>query len=97
MAILAGLACLNLPLIPRNTYIGSAVAMVVSEGALLFLLYAQVVPKVVPIPVLLHFWKPALACIPMIVFLDRCGIWSLLGRIPAGGVIYFLSLSAYSD
>jgi O-antigen/teichoic acid export membrane protein len=84
-------AVLNLLLIRRYSYLGSSVAMVAAEGVLLILMYRQVAGKVIRLPLALHLWKPALACIPMVllvVWLQPAGLWI---RMAAGTSIYLIA------
>ncbi len=81
-------AGLNLLLIPRYTYLGSAVAMVISESLLLLLLHHQVGRKVVRLPLALHFWKPAVACVPMVALISWYREGPLLARICLGVLVY---------
>ena len=92
-------ACLNLILIPGYSYIGSAAAMVITEAVLLLLVHRQVARKVVRISLLAGFWRPALACIPMVMLLSWSGSASLVTRIAAGAFVYIAAawiVGAYS-
>ena len=51
---------LNCVLIPRYSYVGSAVATVISELLLLLLTYEGVARKVTALPLLGHLWTPGL-------------------------------------
>jgi O-antigen/teichoic acid export membrane protein len=82
-------AALNLLLIQKYSYMGSAAAMVIAEGILLFLVSRQVARSVIPLPLLLHFWRPGLACIGLILVLDWCNSWTLLARLAVACPVYF--------
>ena len=82
---------LNLLLIPRCAYVGSAIAMVIAESALLLFMHRQVAGKVVRLPLALHVWRPALACIPMALLVVWLQATGLLVRMAAGASIYLLA------
>jgi O-antigen/teichoic acid export membrane protein len=82
---------LNLILIPRYSFLGAAVAVVVAEILILVLAYDCVNRKLVQHRFLPHVWRPALACLPMLVFLlfiPQVGFWI---RIGGGFVVYWVS------
>lgn len=81
---------LNCALIPRFSYIGSAVATVISELLLFSLTYDGVTRKVVPLPLANHLWKPAAASIAMAIFLNGYHPGHVMLRILGGFVIYVL-------
>ncbi|MBZ5537313.1 MAG: flippase [Acidobacteriia bacterium] len=79
---------LNCLLIPRYSYVGSAVATVISELLLLLLTYAGVRRKVTALPLMGHLWKPVLASLAMAGFLYWCKGAGISVRILGGFVIY---------
>lgn len=81
-------AALNLMWIRTYSYLGSAAAMVIAEGILLFLVSRQVARKVTPLPLLAHFWRPALGCLVMVLLLKWCNAWALNARVVAGSLVY---------
>ncbi len=90
---------LNCLLIPRYSYVGSAVATVISELMLLLLTYSGVTRKVTSLPLMGHLWKPILACLVMAVFLYWWREAGLAVRILGGFMIYMfagLALRAFS-
>ena len=84
-------AVLNLLLIPHYTYVGSAAAMVITEVIFLLLLYHQAARRVVRLPFARHVWRPALACVPMVLLVVCCPAANLLARIGSGALLYFLA------
>ncbi len=82
-------AALNLLLIPRFSYVGSAAAMVFAEAVLLFLVSRQVAHGVTPLPLSQHFWRPGLACLVMVLFLKWVTPWTLMTRVTAACAVYF--------
>lgn len=84
-------AGLNLLLIPHYSYIGSASAMVITEGLLLLLLYRQVSHRIAPLSLAQHIWKPVMACIPMALLLAWRPAASLIAHIAFGALAYILA------
>jgi O-antigen/teichoic acid export membrane protein len=82
---------LNCLLIPRYSYVGSAVATVISEFLLLLLTYAGVTRKVTALPLMGHLWKPALASVAMAAFLYWSKGAGISVRILGGFVIYMVA------
>jgi O-antigen/teichoic acid export membrane protein len=82
---------LNLLVIPRYSYVGSAAIMVISEVILLFLVSRQVANRVAPLPWLRFFWRPGFACIVMALLLGWCQAWTLMARLAAACPVYFVT------
>ncbi len=82
---------LNLMLIPRYSYVGSAAAMVIAEGILLFLVSRQVAHRVMPLPLAPYFWRPGLACIVMVLLLGWCQAWTLMARLTVACLVYLVT------
>ena len=81
-------AGLNIILIPRYTYVGSAAAMVAAEAVLLLLLQLRVAQKVVRMRLAIDLWKPLLACVPMVIAVLWLPDTNLVFRAAAGAVVY---------
>jgi O-antigen/teichoic acid export membrane protein len=79
---------LNLALIPKYSFIGTAVTTIFGELLILALVYERVSRKVVTLALGSHAWKPAVACIPMIGFLLWYGGHGLPLLIGGGLAIY---------
>lgn len=85
---------LNLMLIPRYSYIGTAATTIAGELLILILVYTQVARRVIRLPLGAHVWKPVAACVPMAGFL----LWRHGSGLPiliCGGIIIYL-LSAWA-
>lgn len=82
---------LNCLLIPRYSYVGSAVATVISELLLLLLTYAGVARRIISLPLLDHLWKPVLASVAMAAFLYWFEGAGIAVRILGGFVIYVVA------
>ena len=79
---------LNLVLIPRFSYVGAAVATLVSESLLLVLTFAGVFRKVARLPIAGHMWKPAVASLVMAIFVTRVQSAGVIATILGGALIY---------
>jgi O-antigen/teichoic acid export membrane protein len=84
-------AALNMLLIPRYTYMGSAAAMVVTEAFLLILVHLHVARRVVPMHLASHLWKPLAACVPMVIVVTQLPGSGVVLRIAAGIAVYLLA------
>jgi O-antigen/teichoic acid export membrane protein len=79
---------LNLVLIPRYSFRGSAVASLVAEMLLLGLMIAVVSRRLTPLPLWRFVWRPLLASAPMAAFLILFPSWFILIRIGGGLILY---------
>ena len=82
---------LNLLLIPDFSFFGAAVASLIGEIVVLSAVYHRVARQVVRLPLGIHVWRPAVACIPMIAFLLWFDGGSLFHRIAGGFLIYMIA------
>lgn len=83
---------LNLLLIPRFSFVGSAAATVFSEIVVVGLAFYFVAQYLAKLRFLAQTWKPLLGCLLMcgfIYFAARLSIWVV---IPGAAFLYFLSL-----
>jgi O-antigen/teichoic acid export membrane protein len=90
--VAAAINCvLNLLLIPKYSYLGSAAAMVIAEGILLILVSRQVAQRVTPLALAPYFWRPGFACIVMVLLLGWCQEWALMARLAAACLVYLVT------
>ena len=82
---------LNLLLIPDFSFFGAAVASLIGEIVVLSAVYHRVARQVARLPLGIHVWRPAVACIPMIAFLIWLDGGSLFYRIAGGFLIYMMA------
>jgi O-antigen/teichoic acid export membrane protein len=82
-------AGLNILLIPRFTYLGSAVATLAAECLYSVILRRRVAGHVAQLPLAPHVWKPVLACIPMALLVHWLPFGGFFFRMAAGAACYF--------
>ncbi len=81
---------LNLVLIPRYSFIGAAATSLIGELLILFMVFKCVEKKVVRLSLGPHLWRPAVACIPMVLYL----LWYEGGSLPlliGGGFAVYMA------
>jgi len=83
---------LNFFLIPISSYNGAATAKLLTEGLHLILMVYLVSKYLTVIPIHKIFFKPALSCLIMFIFIQWLHQWNLAYLILLSTVVYFSSL-----